>query len=531
MTVQGLTSFARPRVARLRVKGIYRALAHTPQTDYWTNLFQEIYPQGLNCERAAAVRPRFAREFNSLVSGSRRGVDAKRRVTDQPARADASGRPRARQATSRPCLASSPRRRSERARLLERACAVRCTVTSSLSAAVILADENASAVDAGGDAALGSRRGHRSHRSPRPQACSACDDGALRRRCTLPVANTSPYSPRAARSRRPPDAARRRGGVRARLVADNHLRAERRRSRRGRSGPGSTHSLVAVTAGLGLLVAAAAVSFLGLYDTGSRSLGRLRSCLGSSRWRPAPSICCCGSALAAGFRRRAPARTRRRSRCSSTRCCSSPLPPASPPGSFACCCGGSTRRACGARPVVYLALRRLAAARGLLVVLGGRRFGVARQPLLRRDTRRFALRRRRGRRLTWRPAATRARSSKTPSCLPRSFPYPVTLVGFANQAAALARRYSSRRDARRPGRSGPDAALAERLGAEPGAVPRRARACPRPAAAGDRHLRSRRSARARARRRQRPAPDSSRSSTPSRSWRRDPARGHVLPCA
>jgi hypothetical protein len=68
--VEGLLSFARPSAARVRVKGVYRALAHESETDYWTNLFQEIYPQCLNC----GVPPPFVfaspSQFSALVAGS-----------------------------------------------------------------------------------------------------------------------------------------------------------------------------------------------------------------------------------------------------------------------------------------------------------------------------------------------------------------------------------------------------------------------------------------------------------------------------
>jgi hypothetical protein len=42
--VDGLPSANGRRSPSLRVKGIYRALAHSTETDYWGNLFEQIYP-------------------------------------------------------------------------------------------------------------------------------------------------------------------------------------------------------------------------------------------------------------------------------------------------------------------------------------------------------------------------------------------------------------------------------------------------------------------------------------------------------
>jgi putative ABC transport system permease protein len=145
--LEGLRSYSRPRSPRVRVKGIYEALAHTAETDYWGNLYQEIYPRTLDADVPppyALVRPDqlfglFAGYSQPIEQGVELPVDPKGMTLAQARSLDkrfTSVRGALRSSTFGQKLGCTGRT----------VVAKPCTVISSLSAAVVLADRNASAV-------------------------------------------------------------------------------------------------------------------------------------------------------------------------------------------------------------------------------------------------------------------------------------------------------------------------------------------------------------------------------------------------
>ena len=148
----------------LRVKGIYRALAQSPSTPYWINLYQDIYPQNLDASpppsylfvsRDEAYRLANVVGEGALATMAELPIDPKGMTL---AKARALDRRFGAIRRALPTSSLGQKLGCESAFLLRA-----CKVYSSLSAAVILADRNASAVspavtllsDVGGAIALG----------------------------------------------------------------------------------------------------------------------------------------------------------------------------------------------------------------------------------------------------------------------------------------------------------------------------------------------------------------------------------------
>jgi putative ABC transport system permease protein len=430
----GLERFGGPPQT-LRVKGVYRALAHTPETDYWTNLFQEIYPQCLDC----SVPPSFVllqpRQLDALVAGSATPVSERVELpisTHGLTLADA--RALAAKFAQLPSqLQGSPLGQALGCRASP--IPARCTVISSLSAAVILANENASAVtpavtllsDLGTGIALTiaaaagvflvrRRRAEAALRYARGESV-----GVFAARSVLEVAVPSLVGGTAGFG-----LAYSLTSVFAPAGSISNLTI----------GSGLVHAGIVVALAVALLVGAAAVAFLGLYDTGSRNAGylrfvpweallaagsvylllRIRSGGGtstSSSGDHAPTLAVfifplLLVAAAAGLAARLARLLLRR----------------------------SARFAARTRTPVYLALRRLAAARGLVVVLTVVA-AVSIGSLFYVETLAGSLDQ------TTLEKAYMATGSDANALVeagqpvPANFPFPVTLVQFANQAATL----------------------------------------------------------------------------------------------
>ena len=145
--LDGLQSFSQPQSPKIRVKGIYRALAHSPQTDYWANFFQDIYPQCPDCgvpppyaflDQATLFHVIGGRNIGSLLNVVEMPVDPKG-VTLPDARVLA----REFQSVGAGLFRTALGQKLGCSRFAARSA---CTEVSSLSAAVILANQDASAV-------------------------------------------------------------------------------------------------------------------------------------------------------------------------------------------------------------------------------------------------------------------------------------------------------------------------------------------------------------------------------------------------
>lgn len=433
--VEGVEASGRPVTPQVRVKGIYRALAHEPETDYWTNLFQEIYPQCLDCN----VPPSFVflppGELSRVVAGSHLTVESTVELPIQPAGLTLQGAQKltGEFASLRRRLDSSPVGRAlgcSRALL-----AASCTLISSLSAAVILANENASAVtpavtllsDLGTGIALA--------------VAAAAGTFLVRRRraeAALAFARGEHVGVFAARSGLEVALPSIVGGA-AGLGTAYTLTSVFTPA--GSISPGTVwsavgHAAVVVAIAVCLLVAAAAISFLSLYDTGWRGLRwlgffpwelivgvgavylllRIRSGGGistSSSGAHAPTLAVfvyplLAVAAVAGLSARGARMLLRRGR----------------------------GRGEGLSPPVYLALRRLAAARGLVVVLAvvG---AVSLGSLVYVETLAGSLDQTTREKAYMGTGSDASAIVTSGQVIPRSFPYPVTLVQFSNQTASL----------------------------------------------------------------------------------------------
>lgn len=436
----GLGSYARPSAPRVRVKGIYRALAHSPSTDYWRDLYQEIYPQCLDCGvpppyvllgRDALLRL-VAGSNGAIVAGATSGFEE---VVELPVDPSGITLQQARalherfDAVRRSLRSSSLGQRlgCTSAYLLKR-----CTVTSSLSAAVLLANADASAVtpavrllsELGTAIALG--------------AAAAAGVFLVRRRraeAALLYARGERAAAFAARTGVEVLAPALAGGAAGFAVA---LGATDAFAPAGSISAGTVwsavaHAAAAVAVAVALLVACAALSFLRLYDTGVRGLGRARLV----PWELAPLG-------AAGFLL---ARIVSDGAVSHGSSHAPTLAVFAFPILLAAGAAGAGARAVRAglardlgRPrrrgaPAYLALRRLAAARGLVVALavvaaaslGAFAYVETLAASLHRTTIEKAY-------MATGSDASAIVSEAQP--VPASFPYPVARVQFANQAAS-----------------------------------------------------------------------------------------------
>ena len=437
--VDGLPSADARKSPSLRVKGIYRALAHSPETDYWGNLYEEIYPQCGDCD----VPPPFVlideHTLFRLLGGRSSTIDSTLELPVDPrsmtlagartlnGKFDALGKslpqtPLGRQLGCRQgVIPVGPGAASLAA----------CTVTSSLSAAVILADRNAGAVtpavtllsDLGTAIAL---------------AVAAAAGIFLVRRRRAEAAllyargeHVATFAGRTALETLLPAAA---GGAAGFSIAYalTDVFAPSGSISGATVGSGAAHAAVAVAIAIALLVACAAGSFVRLYDTGARRVTWLRFLPWEAllaavafvlylRIRSGGAVTHGAShaptlavfvfplllvAAAAGIGARAARLLLRR--------------------------GSSGARS--HRPPVYLALRRLAAARALVVVLAvvtaaslGAFFYVATlASSLHHTTVEKAYM------ATGSDAQVIVQESTR---LPSTFPYPITRVQFANQSA------------------------------------------------------------------------------------------------
>ncbi len=368
----GLESLGRPDEPLLRVKGVYRALAHAPQTDYWTNFFQEIYPQGID----APVPPSFVfvspARLNGLVAGSQMSLTNTVELPIDPAglTLQAARGLRHDRRTSRPAarLEARPRTRLRR---------------EPFSGRQMHGDQLAlgggdprererERGDAGGHAALRSRRRDRARVSRPRRASSSFGAAAPRPRCSTPAASTSRvFAGRTAQWRW-----RCRRSSAARPGSCSRTRSPTCSRRPGRSRPGTVWSAARACrrrrCGRGSACWSRPPRLVSAPVRHGLARPRLAALLplGAAVLAAAPSICSCairsGGGISASSARRArtdarglrlPAAARRRGRRAggaARTAAAAPQRPAAGPS---------------ARPPVYLALRRLAAARGLVVVL------------------------------------------------------------------------------------------------------------------------------------------------------------------
>jgi putative ABC transport system permease protein len=434
--LEGLRSYSRPRSPQVRVKGIYEALAHRPETDYWGNLYQEIYPRGVDSD----VPPPYAivdrnQLFGLLAGYSQQGVEQGVELPVDPKGMTLT------QARSLDARFTSVRRALRSSSFGQRlGCTGRivvakpCTVISSLSAAVLLADRNAGAVTPA--VTLLSELG-----TGIALAVAAAGGAFLIRRRRAEAAllyargeRAGVFAARSALEVLVPALA---GGVAGFALALGLIDvfAPSGSVSGGTVWSGVWHAAAAVAIAVCLLVACATFSFLRLYDTGSRGPSRLRllpwelvplaaavvllvrilseGALSSGRSGahvptlavfvfPLLLVAAVAGAAARGLR-----------------------------AALAKGFGRPRRR----RASVYLALRRLAAGRGLVVVLAvvsaaslGSFFYIETlADSLSQTTIEKAY------------IATGSDANAIVSDsqqIPRSFPYPVSRVQFANQAAA-----------------------------------------------------------------------------------------------
>jgi putative ABC transport system permease protein len=435
--LDGLESSTRPQSPRVRIKGIYRALAHSPETDYWGNLYQEIYPQGVDGD----VPPPYVFMDQSalfrLVGGRNATIQTKidlpvdphsltltgARTLDRQFSAVRSGSSLGQQlGCTQRVLTTGPGAAGLRA----------CTVTSSLSAAVTLADRNASAVtpavtllsDLGTGIALG--------------VAAAAGIFLVRRRraeTALLYARGEHVGVFAARSALEALLPTLAGGALGFALAYllTAVFAPSGSISSATVWSGAAHGAVAVAAAVVVLVACAAVSFLHLYDTGVRGTRRLR-------WLPWEAALLAAALVLYLRIRSGGAVTHGAAHAPTLAVFVFPLLLVAAVAGVAARLarvgiGLGSAHARGRRPAVYLALRRLAAARGLVVVLAvvtaaslGAFFYVETLAASLHHT-------------TLEKAYTATGSDASAIVqdsqqLPRDFDYPITRVQFANQAAS-----------------------------------------------------------------------------------------------
>lgn len=429
LRITGLEGFGRQVAPRVRVKGVYRALAHSPVTDYWGSLYHEIYPQTLD----APVPPSFLfltpAAFDKLLGGAYAGVASSvelpidsRGLTLNAARA------------LEPRFAALPRELRSSSLGEKLGCiVVKCGVITSLSAAVILANDNARAVtpaitllsDLGTGIAL--------------VVAAAAGIFIVRRRraeAALVYARGGHVAGFAARTGLEVFVPTLAGGAAGFALAYGltDVFAPTGSIASGTVWSGAVHAAVAVAIAVALLVLVAAVAFTRLYDTGSRGrrwvrwlpwelpVGvaavvlflRIRSGGGvSSGTERTPTLAVFLYPLllvtaVAGVAARAARVLLRR----------------------------SSGRARHGRAAVYLALRRLAAARGLVVALGVVA-AVSLGSLFYVETLATSLQRTTVEKAYMATGSDANALVPTAQLIPKHFPYPTTIVDFANQAATL----------------------------------------------------------------------------------------------
>jgi len=146
LRVDGLQSFSHPSSPHLRVKGIYRALAHSAETDYWANFYQDIYPQCLDCGIPSPFAFVDETSLFHLLAGRNAGLE---NIVELPVDPNGVTLADARTLNRKFDAVRNELRRSalgEKLGCSRLAARSQCRAISSLSAAVILADRNASAV-------------------------------------------------------------------------------------------------------------------------------------------------------------------------------------------------------------------------------------------------------------------------------------------------------------------------------------------------------------------------------------------------
>lgn len=433
LRVDALQRFTQTSSLHLRVKGIYRALAHSPETDYWGNFFQDIYPQCLDCNVPPTYLFLSPSELAHIVAG--RDV-AWATTVEMPAdpHGITLGAARSLDRKIEGLRAALPR--SSLGQKL--GCALRvssgdCKVLSSLDAAVILADRNANAVtpavtllsDLGTGIAL---------------AVAAAAGIFLVRRRRAEAAllyargeHAGVFATRTLLEVLAPALAGGAAGFGLAYVLTDAFAPSGSIST-GTVWSGAAHAAVAVAVGIALLVACAAASFLHLYDTGMRRAGWLR-------WLPW-EVALLAVALVLYLRiRSGGAVTHGASHAPTLAVFVFPLVLVAAVAGLAArvvriALQRGSRGGRGLRPPVYLALRRLAAARGLVVVLAvvtaaalGAFFYVETlASSLHHTTLEKAYM------ATGSDAQVIVQDSQE---LPRSFPYPITRVQFSNQNASL----------------------------------------------------------------------------------------------
>jgi putative ABC transport system permease protein len=437
--VDGLTSVNGRASPALRVKGIYRALAHSPGTDYWGNLFEEIYPGCDDCD----VPPPFVlmdeRSLFRILGNRTSTIDSMLELPVDPRSLTLAG---ARALNGKFDALRTNLARTQLGRRIGchegvisagpgAAGTSACTVAASLSAAVILADRNADAVtpavtllsDLGTGMAL---------------AVAAAAGVFLVRRRRAEAAllyargeHVATFAGRSALETLLPALA---GGVAGFAIAYavTDVFAPSGSISSATAWSAAAHAAVAVVIGIALLVACAAASFLRLYDTGSRRVTWLR-------WLPWEAALAAVAVVLYLRIRSGGGVTHGASHAPTLAVFVFPLLLVAAAAGIGArvarllvqrTSSGAGRR----RPPVYLALRRLAAARGLVVVLAvvaaaslGAFFYVeALASSLHRTTVEKAYL------ATGSDAQVIVQDSTR---LPRVFPYPITRVQFANQSA------------------------------------------------------------------------------------------------
>ena len=488
--------------AVLRVKGIYRPLSYQTQTPYWVNFYQDIYPQSLDASPPPAFvlmsRPTFFGTLAKLGGGDfdevfqlpvdpsgltlqdARGLVRRFAAVNHTIAGTRSGLGRS--LDCRPQELPSPRSLM--------GLPASCMAVSSLSAAVTLADQNVSAIspaitllsDAGIAIALA-------------VAASAGIFLVRRRRAEAALLfargeSMTTFGARTTTEALLPTLVGGAAGFGLALGLTGVF-APHGSTNQGTLESALAHAGIAVVAGLALLTITAASAFLRLFDTGSRPLpswlrfllwevpllaiafwllyqvhsgGGLAGSGTSGTRHPTLEVFIFPLLLVAGAAGLAARLVRRLLR------------------------SGSGRRSHALPAALYLAVRRLAAARGVLVtlvVVSSVAFGA----FFYAETLAASLSKTTNEKAYIATGSDVSGQTLAGTPLPRSFPVP------DHRASVLERRWRARqlvrdsdgRDDGRPGQPPADAALEQRLGAEPGDLLTRARSLAVGPTAGDRH--------------------------------------------